>query len=151
MQLITQYNVKYKVLKTHDSYKHKQIMSVFRANIEDQKKRAHFAKHELQKIVIQTLNVLNPNVRVTASQKLKFEKLKCLNLSTHKMCGPTLRLIKQFNKKYALKKSSFALIRNRCILSGRSTIVGKFRLSRINFRHYAHYAKIVGVSKCVNN
>lgn len=165
-------------LKTHGSYQHKQIHSAFRANVSDQKRRAQFAKRELQKIVLQTVTTVDRRVcalvnvqgcnkapRAFAQAKVKsiqvyngpkisptvpFSKLSCFELSSHKALGPTLRLEKPVNQKFAFKKGSFSTIRNRCILTGRSTIVGKFRLSRIRFRHLAHLAMLGAVTKCVN-
>lgn len=172
------------VIATHGAYKHKQIHTVFRANMSDQKTRAQFAKKELQKIILQTVTTLNANVSVPVShltspadhtltsyekpqsvwpvtkaaranvlvgyKQLRFCLLNHCGISTHKALGPQLRLQKPVNQQCALKKGSFTTIRNRCILTGRSTIVGKFRLSRISFRRLAHLALIPGLTKAVN-
>lgn len=52
--------------------------------------------------------------------------------------GPILFLEKIINPLFTEKFKAFSRIRNRCLLSGRSSIVGKYRLSRICFRHYAN-------------
>lgn len=61
--------------------------------------------------------------------------------------GPILFLEKTINLLFTGKINSFSKIRNRCLLSGRSSIVGKYRLSRICFRHYINCGLIPGLTK----
>nr|AOC61553.1 ribosomal protein S14 [Gloeotilopsis planctonica] len=49
-----------------------------------------------------------------------------------------------------LKQNTYARVRNRCVISGRSTSLKKFRLSRIAFRSLAGSGKLTGVSKRLN-
>lgn len=49
-----------------------------------------------------------------------------------------------------LKQNTCARIRNRCVVSGRSTSLKKFRLSRIVFRSLAGSGKLAGISKRLN-
>jgi ribosomal protein S14 len=61
--------------------------------------------------------------------------------------GPILFLENTINPQFTDKIKGFSRIRNRCLLSGRSTIVGKYRLSRICFRYYANCGLIPGLTK----
>lgn len=61
--------------------------------------------------------------------------------------GPILFLEKTINARFTDKIKSFCRIRNRCLLSGRSSVVGKYRLSRICFRYYASCGMIPGLTK----
>lgn len=61
--------------------------------------------------------------------------------------GPSLFLDKKINSLFTEKVKSFSRIQNRCLLSGRSSIIGKYRLSRINFRHYINQGLIPGLTK----
>lgn len=61
--------------------------------------------------------------------------------------GPILFLEKIINPLFTEKSKAFSRIRNRCLLSGRSSIVGKYRLSRICFRHYANCGRVPELTK----
>lgn len=61
--------------------------------------------------------------------------------------GPILFLENTINLQFTKKIKSFSRIRNRCLLSGRSNIIGKYRLSRICFRYYANCGLIPGLTK----
>lgn len=67
--------------------------------------------------------------------------------SRYARLGPILFLEKTINPLFTGKIKSFSRIRNRCLLSGRSSIVGKYRLSRICFRHYVNCGLIPGLTK----
>lgn len=70
--------------------------------------------------------------------------------SRYARLGPVLFLEKTINPLFTEKTKSFSRIRNRCLLSGRSSIVGKYRLSRICFRHYVNCGLIPGLMKNKN-
>ena len=70
--------------------------------------------------------------------------------SQYARLGPVLFLEKAINPLFTEKTKSFSRIRNRCLLSGRSSIVGKYRLSRICFRHYVNCGLIPGLMKNKN-
>ena len=61
--------------------------------------------------------------------------------------GPILFLERIINPLFTQKSKAFSRIRNRCLLSGRSSIVGKYRLSRICFRHYANCGLVPELTK----
>jgi ribosomal protein S14 len=69
------------------------------------------------------------------------------NESRYARLGPILFLEKTINPLFTLPGKSFSRIRNRCLLSGRSSIVGKYRLSRICFRYYVNCGLIPGFIK----
>jgi ribosomal protein S14 len=69
------------------------------------------------------------------------------NENQYARLGPILFLEKTINPLFSLPGKSFTRIRNRCLLSGRSSIVGKYRLSRICFRHYVNCGLIPGFIK----
>jgi ribosomal protein S14 len=69
------------------------------------------------------------------------------NESRYARLGPILFLEKTINPLFTLPGKGFSRIRNRCLLSGRSSIVGKYRLSRICFRHYVNCGLIPGFIK----
>lgn len=64
--------------------------------------------------------------------------------------GPVLFLEKTINPLFTEKTRSFSRIRNRCLLSGQSSIVGKYRLNRTCFRHYVNCGLIPGLTKNKN-
>ena len=67
--------------------------------------------------------------------------------SRYAILGPILFLEKTINPQFTNNIKGFSRIRNRCLLSGRSSIVGKHRLSRICFRYYANCGLIPGLTK----
>ena len=67
--------------------------------------------------------------------------------SQYAILGPILFLENSINPQFTEKIKGFSRIRNRCLLSGRSSIVGKYRLSRICFRYYANCGLIPGLTK----
>lgn len=71
---------------------------------------------------------------------------KYVNTTKIPSLGPRLILKKGFNEKFT-KKMSITKLRNRCMLTGRSSVVGKFRLSRIRLRAYAGHGLIPGLIK----
>lgn len=56
----------------------------------------------------------------------------------------------QLSKRYQIKKFSKVRIKNRCVLSTRSSTVKPFRISRIYFRSLANLGQLPGVSKMTN-
>nr|YP_010003043.1 ribosomal protein S14 [Ulva sp. TM637]AZP40073.1 ribosomal protein S14 [Ulva sp. TM637] len=120
----------------------KKIQTRFRSIISDQKKRITFDHHELTGTLLKSL------LSVNFSPKLQFYQLDiCFNETFHlPYIGPGLILEQSINRQYT-KKQGISNIRNRCIVTGRSSIIGKFRLSRISFRRYAGQGLIPGLVK----
>lgn len=54
------------------------------------------------------------------------------------------------NRLQNLKQGTITRVRNRCVLTGRSSTLKRFRLSRISFREQASSGKLIGVSKILN-
>jgi ribosomal protein S14 len=69
------------------------------------------------------------------------------NKNRYAKLGPILFLEKTINPLFTLPGKGFSRVRNRCLLSGRSSIVGKYRLSRICFRHYVNCGLVPGFIK----
>ena len=122
----------------------KKIQTKFRSIISDQKKRITFDNHELIGSLLKSL------LCVGFSPKIQLHQLDiCFNETSHKdspYIGPGLILEQSINRQYT-KKQGISNIRNRCIVTGRSSIIGKFRLSRISFRRYAGQGLIPGLVK----
>lgn len=70
--------------------------------------------------------------------------------SQYAKLGPVLFLEKTIHFLFTEKTKSFSRIRNRCLLSGQSSIVGRYRLNRICFRHYVNCGLIPGFTKNKN-
>lgn len=122
----------------------KKIQTKFRSIISDQKKRTTFDNHELIGSLLKSL------LCIGFSPKPQLHQLDiCFNETSHKnspYIGPGLILEQSINRRYT-KKQGISNIRNRCIVTGRSSIIGKFRLSRISFRCYAGQGLIPGLVK----
>jgi ribosomal protein S14 len=79
-----------------------------------------------------------------------------LSMLINKTCVETNHSLIEFNskfklsKRYQIKKSSKVRIKNRCILSTRSSTIKPFRISRIYFRSLANLGQLPGVSKRTN-
>ena len=122
----------------------KKIQTKFRSIISDQKKRIAFDNQELIGRLLKSL------LCVGFSPKPLLQQLDiCFNETFHKdsaFVGPGLILEQSINRQYT-KKQGISNIRNRCIVTGRSSIIGKFRLSRISLRRYAGQGLIPGLVK----
>nr|YP_009183716.1 ribosomal protein S14 [Ulva prolifera]ALN38246.1 ribosomal protein S14 [Ulva prolifera]QZJ45939.1 ribosomal protein S14 [Ulva prolifera] len=124
----------------------KKIQTKFRSIISDQKKRIAFDNHEL------IGNLLKSLLCVGFSSKPQLHQLEIhfnpiLNsLKNSPYIGAGLILEQSINQQYN-KKQGISNIRNRCIVTGRNSIIGKFRLSRISFRRYAGQGLIPGLIK----
>lgn len=151
-------NNQYSFLENRRRLENKKIQTRFRSIISDQKKRATFAKSELKTVVLKTLltvnhkvlnksfgKALNKSFGKLAIKKSKYQKPQIYN--KYPIGGPVLFLEKSIHPLFTQKTKSFSRIRNRCLLTGRSTIIGKYRLSRICFRQYAGSGAIPGVIK----
>jgi ribosomal protein S14 len=140
----------YSFLEARRRMENKKIHTKFRSIISDQKKRASFAKSELNSVVLKTLLTVNGQAFDKRSISLK-KKWGTARLKTlYSKLGPILFLDKRINPAFTKKTKSLSRIRNRCLLTGRSTIVGKYRLSRICFRQYAGSGLIPGLIKNKN-
>nr|WVH39708.1 ribosomal protein S14 [Ulva taeniata] len=122
----------------------KKIQTRFRSIISDQKKRIAFDNKELIGTLLKSL------LCVDFSPKLQLYQLDIgFTEALHNnspYIGPGLILEQSINRQYT-QKQGISNIRNRCIVTGRSSIIGKFRLSRISFRRYAGQGLIPGLVK----
>nr|ATP01418.1 ribosomal protein S14 [Ulva flexuosa] len=121
----------------------KKIQTKFRSIISDQKKRTTFDNQELIGSLLKSL------LCISFSKPQLHQLDICFNETSHKSApyiGPGLILEQSINRRYT-KKQGISNIRNRCIVTGRSSIIGKFRLSRISFRRYAGQGLIPGLVK----
>lgn len=132
---------------------YKKIQTRFRSIISDQKKRAAFDSNELTRTLLKSLlyvdckAALEPLYNLsTALKNGCFSKSETLN---RPYIGSGLLLEQAIYRQFT-KKRGITQLRNRCILTGRASIVGKFRLSRISFRRYAGKGMIPGMIKRSN-
>lgn len=145
---------KYSFFENHQRFRYKRIHTYFRSIISDQKKRAAFAKDELKKTILKALLSANQRSDVfqrqrlfnNAGQQAAFRASGDSSSQCAKL-GSVLFLEKSINPLFTEKTKSFSRIRNRCLLSGQSSIVGKYRLGRICFRHYVSCGLIPGLTK----
>nr|YP_009172341.1 ribosomal protein S14 [Ulva fasciata]ALG35700.1 ribosomal protein S14 [Ulva fasciata]AML79976.1 ribosomal protein S14 [Ulva fasciata]QBR54766.1 ribosomal protein S14 [Ulva lactuca] len=122
----------------------KKIQTRFRSIISDQKKRTAFDNKELIGTLLKSLLCADFSPKLQLDQlDLRFKDFNKVNLS---YIGPGLILEQSINRRYT-QKQGISNIRNRCIVTGRSSIIGKFRLSRISFRRYAGQGLIPGLVK----
>jgi ribosomal protein S14 len=110
-------------------YENKEIDSDFNRNFVDQNRRAEFEKRELSNLV--SKSVLSAT-GAEPSPKTSFSRLS---------------LIKGIANKMKRKKGGIARIRNRCVVSGKSSIIGTFAISRITFRQLGNLGLIPGLIK----
>jgi ribosomal protein S14 len=82
-------------------------------------------------------------------RRCQFEKLELPNLVRKSILSRFARLALVYSVfvKMKRKKGTITRIRNRCIISGRSRILGTFGLSRISFRRLAGLGQIPGLVK----
>ena len=118
----------------------KQIQTRFRSIISDQKRRIRFDNQELRKVLLKSLLCVTSSLPTLQLEVDSLAKLKKASI------GPGLILEHSINRQYT-KKQGISNIRNRCMVTGRSSIIGKFRLSRISFRRYAGQGLIPGLVK----
>nr|YP_010021494.1 ribosomal protein S14 [Ulva gigantea]QOL10335.1 ribosomal protein S14 [Ulva gigantea] len=122
----------------------KTIQTRFRSIISDQKKRIAFDNQELIGTLLKSLLCVDFSPKFQLFQlDIGFTETLHKNLP---YIGPGLILEQSINRHYT-QKQGISNIRNRCIVTGRSSIIGKFRLSRINFRRYAGQGLIPGLVK----
>ena len=99
----------------------------FQNQITDFRKRAQFRNGELKMLITKT----------------------CVE-TNHSLIGFNFSSKFKLSKRYQMKKSSKVRIKNRCVLSTRSSTIKPFRISRIYFRSLAHLGQLPGVSKITN-
>lgn len=108
----------------------------FRSQITDFNRRRKYAKKELNTYILKAvLDVTSANgkYKTKAHQNNSFE------------------IGSMAQKKYQTNKiSTFTRVRNRCVLTGRSTTLQEFRQSRISFREQAALGQLLGISKRLN-
>nr|ULC80536.1 ribosomal protein S14 [Ulva rigida] len=122
----------------------KNIQTRFRSIISDQKKRIAFDNKELIGTLLKSLLCVDFSPKPQLYQlDIRFNEAFHKNLP---YIGPGLILEQSINRRYT-QKQGISNIRNRCIVTGRSSIIGKFRLSRISFRRYAGQGLIPGLVK----
>lgn len=120
----------------------KKIQTRFRSIISDQKKRIAFDNKELIGTLLKSLLCIDFSPKLQLYQlDIRFNEVNNLPY-----IGPGLILEQSINRQYT-QKQGISNIRNRCIVTGRSSIIGKFRLSRISFRRYAGQGLIPGLVK----
>nr|YP_025759.1 ribosomal protein S14 [Tupiella akineta]AAQ18709.1 ribosomal protein S14 [Tupiella akineta] len=100
----------------------------FRSQITDLRRRKKYVLKELNSLVLKAVLETDPS-KSHADLGLRF-------LTEDLLQG--------------LKQNTLTRIRNRCVLTGRSSTLKRFRLSRIAFREHAGSGKLVGVSKRLN-
>lgn len=108
-----------------------------------------------QKVTLKDTSQCSPQKIYTKTRLLKTSSIfeqNAFRTNQNSSCryarlGPILFLEKTINPLFTEKIKGFSRIRNRCLLSGRSSIVGKYRLSRICFRYYVNCGLIPGITK----
>lgn len=101
----------------------------FRSQITDLKRRKKYVSKELNNIVFKA--VLETSSYISEAHDVDVRALAEERLQN-------------------LKQNTLTRVRNRCVLTGRSSTLKKFRLSRISFREQAGFGKLTGVSKRLN-
>lgn len=115
------------------AYSSKKIDTYFRSVITDQKRRGQFEKTELEKQIVRSI--------LMSDQQSKKTRYK----SSSRLARGILAL--SIYRKFIKPKGTITRVRNRCILSGRSSTIGQMSLSRIRFRKFAGFGKIPGLLK----
>lgn len=140
----------------------------FRSQITDLKRREKYALKELRTRVLKAIlekepgrlstNINFPNRPSTVDHLLaplwgskKADHRYLISAAEYKkrnlaFDGGAIRILAE-NQLQGLKQNTLTRIRNRCVLSGRSSTLRKFRLSRIAFRELAGSGKLQGVTK----
>ena len=109
----------------------KKIDSKFRSIVNDQNRRKEFEKVELENLVIKS---------VVRSEGVRWDRLRLENLGRVGLIGSVYIKIKR-------KKGTLTRVRNRCIMTGRSSSLEKVGISRIMFRELAGLGKMPGLKK----
>lgn len=131
-----------------EGWSNKKILSKFRSNLTDHKRRQAFEKTELHNVVFKGFLTCAKTSRFSyASNKTSFSLTSKLNSNHHNLLGPRLVLLSPVRHVFLAKLGSFSKIRNRCILTSRNTVLHKFGLSRIMFRKLAGLGVLPGVIK----
>ena len=134
--------------------------------INDKKKRTRFDKCELKNILLKALIKSDVNLN---KYKQTQTYLSPYNKHSYKLISlrnarPGVGLNARDNSRLPLGpgltfqiiivknicSASFSKVRNRCILTGHSTCLRGFGLSRISFRRYAALGLLPGVIKAIN-
>jgi ribosomal protein S14 len=115
-------------------YNSKKIFSSFRSVITDQARRGRYEQKELETVTIKTI--------------LKGQQLH----NNYNACRAPRLSQYQLKRSFALKafvkpRGTVTRVRNRCVITGRSSITGSTGLSRICFRQRAGLGKIPGLLK----
>lgn len=101
----------------------------FRSQITDLKRRKKYVSKELNNLVLKA-------VLETSAYKSETRDLDVRALAEEQLQN--------------LKQNTLTRVCNRCVLTGRSSTLKQFRLSRISFREQAGSGKLTGVSKRLN-
>jgi ribosomal protein S14 len=115
----------------------------FRSQVTDLKRRKKFIRRELQSIVLKAVLSLNLVSDLSSSIDKASKTVKKTVCDSYRK--PLSKLPEVLLQDF--KQNSFTRVRNRCVLSGRSSTLKRFRLSRICFREQAGSGKLFGVSK----
>lgn len=145
-------------------YNFKKIFSSFRSVITDQARREQYEQNELETVTVKA---------ILKGQRLHKKNLPVLKNMQHRAMPPkqltfaapsykqtlsatlprrTAQLSRYELKRAQLKafikpNGTVTRVRNRCVISGRSSIIGSTGLSRICFRQRAGLGKIPGLLK----
>lgn len=135
-------------------YNYKKIFSSFRSVITDQARRGQFERNELETITIKAIlksQRLDKNYNFLRScgnnrvfKTTAYKPRRIIRLSKYELrrsdASPAI-------KAYMKPRGTVTRVRNRCVITGRSSIVGSTGLSRISFRQRAGLGKIPGLLK----
>ena len=156
-------------LKTGYVYNFKKVFSSFRSVITDQARREQYEQNELETV---TIKAILKGQRLYKKNLQRWEPTRVLKNMRHRAGSPgqltsvapsdkqtsaTLPRRTALLSRYELKRvqlkafikphGTVTRVRNRCVISGRSSIVGSTGLSRISFRQRAGLGKIPGLLK----
>jgi ribosomal protein S14 len=112
-------------------YTTKKIFTHFRTVITDQIRRTQFEQTELEGLILKS---------ILKAQRQSKGPAYAYRLSQYEQK-------RSFLKKFVKPRGTVTRVRNRCVISGRSSIIGLTGLSRISFRRLAGIGKIPGLLK----
>lgn len=130
----------------------------FRSQISDLKRREKYALKELNTRVLKAILEKEPGSKgpinsyltnTPPTQDLQTDQRNYVSKAKEEpniFFDQRVRTLAE-NQLQSLKQNTLTRVRNRCVLSGRSSTLKKFRLSRIAFRELAGAGKLQGVTK----
>ena len=127
---------------SHTMGKRKKLLSQFGSITKDQKRRFAYLGQELSRLVYKAAF----QAKQTKCKILYFKEKKCIRAFLPTNCFRLLNTL-SIKRKKTRQKYTVTRIRNRCILTGRRSIIGKLGISRIKMRELAGFGKIPGLVK----